>query len=124
MDRLTAKEVAKIIQEQFCQTLSKYDYKKYPPQEYEEFKSVFSSRCSENFALADALRWKYGNWRKRNYPKSHKNLEREAVAAWPRFVDCDASGNPEQTFLWWQKEFGRPTTFITSAFYNAFGPQC
>ncbi|WP_034098565.1 hypothetical protein [Pseudomonas rhodesiae] len=100
----------------FDAVLNEYDFLKYPAAHYQAFKTSYSARTAQNPQIADSLLWKWGHWGKPNYPQRHRNLIAEVEGLWPRFIGSGCAQAPDQTFQWWQAQFKRQTTYITSAY--------
>lgn len=104
-----------ILQNKDCE-LRRYDFNKYPADQYARFRNDFSSLSKEITCIEDAMRWKWGHWLKNNYPTAHQSLVQEIIVGWQQFILSENTRLPETTFNWWHQYFGRSTTFITAAF--------
>lgn len=94
----------------------KYNYNLYPKKNYDLFKNVFSSLSKDNNQIFDALRWKWGHWNKKNFPKSHKTLIKEIQKEWQQFVKCKERHCPQATFNWWKEKLRKNSRYITTAY--------
>lgn len=115
---LTSTEVRQIserVAPLFDKVLERYDFEKYPADQYERFKREFSDPCRLP-PIEDALRWKWGHWGKANFPQAHKRLIAEISDSWPDFIAGERLRDSRSTFDWWSRRLGRSTTYITVAF--------
>ena len=83
-----------------------------------KLKKVSLAKKSNNDEIANALKWKYGNLGKSNFPISHKLLIIEVEKAWKHFADSKAKDSPIRTFEWWKERLsnGKSGRFVTVAF--------
>jgi hypothetical protein len=121
--KLSLSEMEKIaakISPVFDHWVSQYDEQKYPPLEYERFKTVFGSNFCDTTIIQDALEWKWGHSKKvknkKGYPRTHTELIAEIRIAWADFEEDGARGAPETTFQFWKNKLNRPTSYVTTAF--------
>lgn len=99
--------------------LDRYDLNKYPKNDYERFKRVFSALDPSNEDIEKAMLWKWGHWGKSNFPNRHKTLIYELQKLWPEFVKMpyDVTSSSKKTFDWWQRSLNRRTTrYITVSY--------
>lgn len=94
------------------QYVNDFDVKKYPLSLYEKFKNQFS-RYDKKADIESALKWKYGNSQKINYPECHKNLIRKVKKAWIKYIHIEEVFRQDLTFCWWHNELGK-TAYITA----------
>ena len=95
----------------YFQYSNDFDVKKYPLSLYKKFKNQFSSYDKEA-DIASALKWKYGNSQKSNYPDCHKNIIRRVKKLWIKYIHIEDVFSPDLTFCWWHNELGK-TAYIT-----------
>ena len=93
-----------------------YDFRKYPADEYHILRDEFAAMAASGESIEKALVWKWGHWGKPNYPQCHRLLISEIQGFWEEFSESEEKGRPYDTFTWWQRRLGRPTTYITAAF--------
>lgn len=110
-----AQKISALVRPCFDELLVRYDFEKYPAEHYERFKREFSEIHGMP-SIEDALRWKWGHWKKRSFPESHKALIKEVTNSWPEFVASAEARNSRSTFEWWSTRLSRRTTYITAAF--------
>jgi len=117
MNEQEAKEIAGAIRAEFDIYLNKYDFRKYPAEDYATFKSEFSKLSKDNQYLNAALVWKWGHVGKKSFPNHHKNLIQKVQALWPDYIkDAKSQGvSAEKTFTWWSKKLSS-TSYITTAY--------
>ena len=109
------KNIVDFIRKNLGKTLSEFDYIKYPKEKYNHFLISFPSFNIKNQDIEDALKWKWGHYKKTNFPGAHKELIQKIQEAWPRFLTSNEKTNPRETFYWW-KNFFSGKAYITSAF--------
>lgn len=103
------------IERTYTDMLNRFDYEKYPNKPYERMIETFSTRALPNNEIENAMKWKWGHWKKRNYPKAHKQLIIRIERVWPEYVasGCKAS---KETFDFWKKALEKRQRYITIAF--------
>lgn len=116
VNKTEANKISSIIGKPYSRILAEYDFKKYPIDEYEHHKDVFSSLRATSLEISNAMIWKWGHWGKNNYPESHRALISEIQSLWPQFVESEHTDTPKATFDWWKAKFARKTTYITTAY--------
>lgn len=116
---LTSQEsraIADLISTDFYDIQARYNFIKYPSEDYAQYKIDFSSLEPTIQSIPQALLWKWGKLNYPNYPQNHRNLIQETVRHWQNFVRAPERLGAESTFEWWQRSFGRTTTYITAAY--------
>lgn len=111
-----ANEIANRIEPIFDQVLDEYDFRKYPANDYQRFKTSFSALNNPNPDIADALIWKWGHWGKANFPQHHRDLIEEIQGLWPQFITNGNGNTSVQTFEWWSTQLANRTRYITVAY--------
>jgi hypothetical protein len=114
---LTSNEItaiAKFIDPIFTQYASTYSFEKYPPEDYERYKSVFSRKTGENDEIHAALVWKWGHIGKNNFPSKQKELIDKVNTLWPEYVQSGCE-NAKSSFEWWRLQLPG-TAYITAAY--------
>lgn len=111
-----ADQIAQKIRPLLSAVASKYDFMKYPADEYGALKDQFAAMTATHESIERALVWKWGHWGKPNYPEHHRRLIAEIQGLWSDFSKSGAIAQPHDTFEWWQGRLGRSTTYITSTF--------
>lgn len=113
------RNIAKFVQYNWGDVISKFDYEKYPQDPYFCFLDSFSSLNASDEDICNALKWKWGHWRKNNFPASHKRIIEEIQKSlWPEFCKINKSHgrlSAEESFLWWRSCF-HGKCYITAAF--------
>lgn len=113
------RNIAKFVQYNWGDVISKFDYEKYPQDPYFCFLDSFSSLNASDEDICNALKWKWGHWRKSNFPASHKRIIEEIQKSlWPEFCEINKSHgrlSAEESFLWWRGCFDGKC-YITAAF--------
>ncbi len=116
---LSTDEQRRIVDEigsDFTDLIAKYDSRKYPEAPYLELQGKFRAfttvSCED---IKRALVWKYGHWRKDNYPDAHKILIQKVCQEWPQFVTASTS-TPRGDFDYWSKTLQDHHSFITVCF--------
>ncbi len=99
----------------FDKYFSLYNYEKYPANDYERYKLVFSSLNQHNSEIENALKWKWGHEGKENFPEKQKALIIKVQQLWGDFTQTNATSSPEATFNWWQRRLPK-TAYITTAY--------
>lgn len=110
-----AKKIAQSISQDFQTYSDRYDENKYPPNQYHEYKRLYSLLEKTNSSIQDSLVWKWGHVGKSNCPESHKKLITTIEQLWPDFIDSADRLDPELTFRWWRRNTPA-TAYITQAF--------
>ncbi|WP_289133069.1 hypothetical protein [uncultured Spongiibacter sp.] len=111
-----ANEIANRIEPIFDQVLDEYDFRKYPANDYQRFRTSFSALNNLNPDIEDALIWKWGHWGKANFPQHHRDLTEEIQGLWPQFI-TNCNGNISvKTFEWWSAQLANRTRYITVAY--------
>ena len=95
---------------------SVYNSNLYPSENYDLFKKSFSSLSEANDQIFDALRWKWGHWNKKNFPKSHQALIKEIEGAWRHFIKSSEKHGPQATFNWWKEKLRKDSRYITTSY--------
>lgn len=111
-----ANQIATRIQPIFNQVLNEYDFGKYPAADYQRFKITFSLLATPNPDIQDSLIWKWGHWRKPNFPQHHRDLIAEVQMLWPQFIVSGYGNTSARTFEWWSTQLANRTRYITVAF--------
>lgn len=111
-----ATQIATRIQPIFNQVLNEYDFGKYPATDYQRFKNSFSSFSATNIDIQDSLIWKWGHWRKQNFPQHHRGLITQIQELWPQFIVSGYSNASARTFEWWRTQLANRTRYITVAY--------
>jgi hypothetical protein len=100
----------------FKETVQLYDTRKYPEDEYERLQLAFRSPASvTRDDIRDAFLWKYGHWRKEDYPEKHKIIIAKIQAHWENFLGRQAL-TPEQVYDHWADVLKEHQSFITVTF--------
>ncbi|MGU3471876.1 hypothetical protein ACLBWT_12080 [Paenibacillus sp. D51F] len=121
MPTLTKKEIdtiAKTINENFSEYVSKYDGTKYPEEPYHKWIQTFSDPKKVGLDdIRQAMEWKYGHWGKANYVPAHKVIIAKLQKHWLEFTE---SGNSEldDMFEFWEERLAGHQSFITLAFLS------
>ena len=115
INQTEAQQIAQFIFSCFKQVSQKYDFKKYPKSVYVRCKLKFSALNPDRQDIHDALVWKYGHWRKSNFPAAHRNVISQVQGLWPQFIKTGNHHSPHGTFKWWQNKWPK-TRYITVAF--------
>jgi hypothetical protein len=100
----------------FVQTIIGYDAAKYPEDAYDDLLLAFRSPATivpDN--ISDALRWKYGHWKKDNYPETHKAIIRNVQSRWAVFANRQIV-DARQIFDYWTGVLEQHNAFITIVF--------
>lgn len=116
MKRIDTNLILGDLESKYIDISNKYDYRKYPKCDYENFRESFSLLKCNNSDIESALKWKWGHWGKLNYPNSHKLLIGEVQRLWPKFVGGCIDSNPYETYQWWKMSLNKNTRFITVAY--------
>ena len=98
--------------------LKEYDQSKYPPGAYQLMVDAF--RRPELVSDGDierALKWKYGHWRKINYPSAQRRLAEQIARKWKSF-STRKQGDAAEVFVHWMKALERKASapYITVTF--------
>lgn len=100
----------------FASTVQRYDGYKYPEDVYDSLRTAFHTRESVTADhIRDALIWKYGHWRKPNFPSKHKTIIARIQTEWAAFVERNLS-DAEQIFNYWTDTLSAHQSFITVTF--------
>ena len=102
----------------FAKCLAGYDERKYPADAYALIVKAFAAPSDTSDGdIERALKWKYGHWRKLNYPAQHREMARRIAARWRVFRDR-ADRDPRAIFDFWTEALQGRTTqpFITVTF--------
>lgn len=105
-------DIAARIQPDFHRLVQAFDLSKYPQSVYLNFVSRFASPSAVKKAdVSDALRWKFGHWKKLNYPAAHKDLIDRVSSKWTILTQPELS-DPNVLFDALNNDF----RFITASF--------
>lgn len=110
-----AKQIVKLISQVYSEHLDKYNFKKYPADDYARFKTSYSQCVIPNNEIHNSLVWKWGHVGKANFPQKQKDLIKKVENLWPEFVGSDHRHTSYRTFEWWKTKLP-PTSFITIAY--------
>jgi len=99
----------------YATMVSRFDRDKYPDEPYNRMIDTFSGKKLPNNEIENALKWKWGHWKKVNYPKAHKQLIKHIERIWPSYVAAGCT-NPRATFDYWRKALEKRQRYITNAF--------
>lgn len=108
------KSLLQVIERDLSHYADKYDERKYPREQLERLREVFSTPKSVlESDIRDALVWKYGHTGKPNYPRQHHELATQIAKKWSA-KPMLATDAPQSTFQDWLSF--KPTSFITICF--------
>ena len=78
-----------------------YDDAKYPAHAYQLLVEAFGDHAKTTDAdIERALRWKFGHWRKIDYPAAHRHLAERIAREWKRF-SREGMQDPESIYRHW-----------------------
>jgi hypothetical protein len=95
-----------------------YDDSKYPAAAYDLLIGAFKNpRDTSDGDIERALRWKYGHWRKINYPIAQLHLAERIAGVWKQFSKQNTQ-EPESIFGYWMAALKgtASTPYITVTF--------
>jgi hypothetical protein len=98
LTRAEAARVARGIAPSFPAVVNRFDGSKYPDDVYQRLLEEFApeSLATPRRSIPDALCWKYGYWRKVNFPLRQKLMMQRVASKWPRHSRLIT---PEETFV-------------------------
>ncbi|CAG1007660.1 hypothetical protein ANAEL_03566 [Anaerolineales bacterium] len=100
----------------FQERVNAYNSYLYPETIYEDLCAAFRDPARvAPVDIENALRWKYGHWRKKDYPSAHHKLIELIQSEWEAFRPLQAA-SPKEIFDWWGEILGRQHRFITNSF--------
>ncbi len=99
----------------FSTYLARYSFKKYPAEDYANYKRSFSALKPTDTEIHNSLVWKWGHFGKDNFPPKQKELIKKVHELWPEFAADQARKISQHTFAWWREKL--PSTAYISAAY-------
>jgi hypothetical protein len=108
--------IVDFLHKDFASRVQRYDGYKYPEDAYDRLRIAFHTwELVTGDQIRDALVWKYGHWRKRDFPGTHKNIIVKIQHGWAPFVKSKLSA-ADQIFDYWTTALSDHQSFITVTF--------
>jgi len=109
-------QIVEKIKLDFAGLVAQYDSRKYPEAPYLYMRHKFHALPAiSDEDIRQALIWKYGHWRKTNYPDAHKVIIRKVCQEWSRFV-VTTTATVKGDFDFWTEVLRDHHAFITVCF--------
>jgi hypothetical protein len=117
LTRVELDRIVATLAERHSRDAAGYDHRRYPADAYDLLVRAFSAPADTSGGdIERALKWKYGHWRKLNYPHHHRQMAARIAGRWS---DCPAGPvrQPKEIFDFWmealQGQYTQPYITVT-----------